>query len=420
MMKKMIIFKLLILVCIVLSNGSCKKSKVLPEGNKIPEVIIPEIPENQEQIPTMAFVGVIESQTTITRYQELRNSGITHSYSVVSSAESMQKALDVAYKTGVKMFVSCPELYTDPEGIVKRFMKHPALAGYYLGDEPSRNKFSKIGELTRRIKAIDSEHILYVNVFPNYASEVSLGVNTYLEYIQTFIREVPVNLLSFDHYPVIGDTNLSIRSEWYQNLETFSDESRKANKPFWAFALTVAHDVYPIPALAALRLQVYSNLAYGAQGIQYFTYWTIHDPGGIDFNNAPITIDGRRTNVYDLMKIVNEEIKNLSKVFLGAKLVSVAHTGTNIPIGTKRLTELPKSIKNLNSEGMGAVVAVLDKGIDSYLVVVNRDLTGTLKLTIGCNPGVERILKDGSSVAAKELETLTVDPGDVTIYKLVK
>lgn len=420
MTKKVLLFKLLILICVGLSIESCKTRKTLPDGNIKPERIIQQLPEFQEQIPTMAFVGVIESQTTIPRYQELRGTGITHSYSVVSSAESMEKALDVAHKTGVKMFLSCPELYTDPEGIVKRFKNHPALAGYYLSDEPSRDKFSGIGELIRRIKAIDDKHIFYVNVFPNYASRVSLGVNSYQKYIQTFIREVPVNLLSFDHYPVIGDTNLSIRSEWYQNLEIFSNESKKANKPFWAFALTVAHSVYPVPELAALRLQVYSNLAYGAQGIQYFTYWTIHDPGGYDFNNAPITTDGRRTHVYDLVKMVNEEIKNLSKVFLGAKLVSVAHTGRNIPIGTKRFSELPKSIKNLKTEGMGAVIAVLDKGIDSYLVVVNRDLTGTLKLTIGCDPAVERILKDGSSVAAKEIETIAIDPGDVVIYKLVK
>lgn len=42
--------------------------------------------------------------------------------------------------------------------------------------------------------------------------------------------------------------------------------------PFWAFALALSHKLdnthfYRIPTLAELRLQVFSNLAYGAQAI---------------------------------------------------------------------------------------------------------------------------------------------------------
>ena len=82
---------------------------------------------------------------------------------------------------------------------------------------------------------------------------------------------MPLQLLSFDHYPVVGDT---CRPEWYENLEIFSDEARKAGKPFWAFSLATSHGPNPVPTPAMLRLQVYSDLAYVAQGIQYFTYWT--------------------------------------------------------------------------------------------------------------------------------------------------
>ena len=83
-------------------------------------------------------------------------------------------------------------------------------------------------------------------------------------------------MVSFDHYPVISDGKgpASLRGEWYENLEIVSAAARKAGKPMWAFALSVPHSSYPAPTPAHLRLQVFSNLAYGAQVIQYFTYWT--------------------------------------------------------------------------------------------------------------------------------------------------
>ena len=40
------------------------------------------------------------------------------------------------------------------------------------------------------------------------------------------------------------------------------------------YALSVAYGDHPVATSGQLRLQVYSDLAYGAQAIQYFTYWT--------------------------------------------------------------------------------------------------------------------------------------------------
>jgi len=41
----------------------------------------------------------------------------------------------------------------------------------------------------------------------------------------------------------------------------------------------VPHIVYPQPEMSHLRIQAYTNLAYGAQGLEYFTYQTpVNDP----------------------------------------------------------------------------------------------------------------------------------------------
>jgi hypothetical protein len=395
-MKKVMLFTLTLTVAVSLFSQSLIRSV------------------QDKQIPILAWCGIPAEFTTLERYQELKESGITVNFSSFPDAGAMSRALDIAQQAGIRMIVSCPELKTSPEETVRRFMNHPAVAGYMLRDEPSRADFPDLAKWAKRIMAVDNNHFCYLNLFPNYANEQQLGTKTYKEHVDLFIDEVPIQLLSFDHYPVTGD---SLRPQWYENLEIFSDAARKAGKPFWAFSLSVAHGPYPIATIAQMRLQVFSDLAYGAQGIQYFTYWTPVDTVW-KYRNGPITADGRRTEVFDRIKVVNKEIKDLSGVFMGARVISVGHTGNPIPAGTKRLAALPTPVRNFQTEGAGAVVSVMENGGKSYLVVVNRDFNNTMKLTIACDPMVKRILKDGSAVPANAYTpTIVVDPGDVAIYQ---
>ena len=231
---------------------------------------------------------------------------------------------------------------------------------------------------------------------------------------------MPVKILSFDHYPITEDArgNRRINDVWYENLEIISDEAWKADKPFWAFALTVAHFTYPISTLAELKLQVFSNLAYGAQGIQYFTYVTPTAYGQNAFHHALLAYGAYQgTEVFDYIKEVNHEIASLSRVFLNSKVISVSHTGEHIPPGAKRFRKLPDVIKELETKGEGAVVSILKQESKYFLVIVNRDFQGSMTVKLEGEPNLKRVLKDGSEVDARTyINTLPVGPGDVLIY----
>lgn len=368
-------------------------------------------------LPVLAWYSIPAEETTIPRYQELKDAGFNYSYTAFRDLQALDSALVIAKKTGIRIIASCPELRTRPVETVRHLMGHPALAGYYLQDEPAPGDFPGLGALVREISAIDTNHFCYLNLLPTYADMRQLGVKDYDEYVKEFIRQVPIQLLSFDHYPVVGD---SLRPDWYENLDIFSRNAREAGKPFWAFALAVAHGPYPIPTVAELRLQVYSNLAYGAQGIQYFTYWT---PEGTpwDFHRGPITIGGKRTEVYDRVRLVNAELRRLSGVFVGATVRWVAHTGQHLPRGAHRLPPLPPEIIRLDTRGQGAVVSLLDNGLFAYLVVVNRDFRRPMELSLKVRDGVEKVLKDGTLAAAGAYsEMIPVGPGDVAIYRWKK
>jgi hypothetical protein len=372
------------------------------------------------EIPILAWYSIPANETTVERYQEMKEAGINHSLSFFSNIDEMQKALDVAEKAGVKMLVACPELKKEPEKTVNRFKNHPAVAGYHLIDEPNISLFPELSAWAKKIQLVDNKHFCYVNLFPNFADSTQLGTTDYKKYVQEYIKQIPVQFVSFDYYPVMKDR---LSKTWYENLELIAAESKQAGLPFWAFALTTNYDndhVTP-QTIAAMRLQVFSNLAYGAQGIQYFTYWSatsVNAASGEDQRGAPISATGKRSVVYDRVKQMSQEIQNLSGVFLGSKVVSVRHTGLGkIPGGTIRLTSLPKAIKVLDTNGAPAIVSVLEKGENCFLVVVNKDFINSINLTVFGSESLKKVLKDGTVVPASAYESsMELDPGDVAVF----
>jgi hypothetical protein len=364
----------------------------------------------RERIPIHAWLGPPAEETTPERYRELADCGFTQNFSHFPNADAMARALDVAHAAGIRQLVSIPELATDPEGVARRFRGHPALAGYHLRDEPGAGDFPGLARWVKRIQAVDAGHPCYINLFPNYASPAQLGTPTYQAHVDRFIAEVPVPFISFDHYPV---TSGGLRAGWYENLEIISRAAGKAGKPFWAFALAVAHDPYPIARVEHMRLQAFSNLAYGAECIQYFTYWTPKSTVW-NFHQAPIE-HGKRTIVFNRVKQVNAEIQGLAPVFARSKVVKVGHTG-KVPQGTQPYRpEAP--VMELRTEGDGAVVSLLEKGRRRYLVIVNRSHQAPMPLEIAFDGSkrVRLVRKDGGSERPGRTYSAEVGPGDVLV-----
>ncbi len=375
-----------------------------------PPTRLPESPP----LRIVAWYSVPAEQSTVERLRELAEAGFTDSISFYPSLASARSALDAAQIAGVKLLVNPPELRSDPEGTVRELKKHPALAGYFLQDEPNMPQFAELAAWAKRIRAVDADHLCYINLFPNTANNL-LQAPSYEEYLERYVREVPDLPISFDFYPV-GRT--ALRASWYDNLELIADTSRETRRPFWAFALTVAFGDHPIATAPHLRLQVYSDLAYGAQVIQYFTYWTPppSPQTGDDFHDGPIDLKGNRTPVYDELKRVNAELKTLSPVFTGSQVESVAHTGARLPLATHRYE--PKwPVKELKAES-GAVVSHRSGPAGHYLMVVNRSFLEPLDLSIAFDPAIKvsAVTKEGRiEPLANDRYAAALPPGDVAI-----
>ena len=159
---------------------------------------------------------------------------------------------------------------------------------------------------------------------------------------------------------------------------------------------------YPAPTIEHLRLQHYSNLAYGAQTLQYFRCVTRSSP------------------VYERIREMNQEIQARAYVFVGCEVVDVWHTGIDVPIGTKRLINkfLPSFVKTFSVLDDGtALVSWLRNNGREYLMVVNRDPNDDITLKAKFINGVEIVRRDGSRAKASTYsDSFWLDPGDTVIF----
>jgi hypothetical protein len=213
----------------------------------------------------------------------------------------------------------------------------------------------------------------------------------------------------------------SVRSDYYDNLEIISAAARKAGKPFWGFVLSVSCASYEDPSLPGMRMQAFTNLAYGASCIEYFTYWTPHDPVW-NFHNAPIDSAGNRSPVYQMVRALNREIQSYAGAFAGAKVISVGHTGSAIPKGTRPFVPFAP-FTEVTTGGKGAVVSRIENDGAMYLVVVNRDYRNEMPLTAAFDRDakIKRIGKNGGKISIKAgAVSGSVPPGDMAVFRVGK
>lgn len=322
----------------------------------------------------------------------------------LSSLEEAEALLDLGDRVGMKIITECAELHdsTTTMMAVEALSVHPSFYAYDVWDEPDVSKFPEVRRRIKEIYKYDKEHPCYVNLLPNYAWDEWVE-ETYLETVRYYLKTVPVSFLSFDFYPVIvnEEGSRTLREAWYHNLEDIRTAALEAKVPIWSFALVKAHAVYPKPTLADLRVQHFSNLVYGAVAFQYFT------ARAIVWRDAV-------TEFYPLVKQVNHELKQMEKIFLGADIKGIWHTGKVIPRGTKELKEYPAGITEIVTGESGAVVSYFTNNGKQYVALVNKDFVEESVLKIKFSGEAAEVAKDGTE--SPVAESYTVEPGDIKIF----
>ena len=369
------------------------------------------------EIPILGFIGAYSADHRLEDYRAMRDAGFDVSVDGYDSIGEITLSLNRARQVGIKLMVAGRQIMDFPAETAEAIRNHPALFGYMLGDEPRMADFDTYKHRYHAIRAADSTHLCYQNLFPYYGDELleTIGAASYEEYLRKF-SEIPLPQISFDFYPI---WDYDIRPTWYYTLEAVRRESIRTGVPFWAFVLSTPHVGYPQPTLEMLRLQIYSNLAYGAQAIQYFTFRTPPPDDTYDYHNGPITLEGQKTETYNIVRDMNRELREVIPFFDGCTVERVGHL-LEVPLGTERFNGAPRGLRRLKVVGTrGAVVSVLRQGDKRYLAVVNKDFETDLRVDIAFfSPRRPLWPKAFAKAPAASSQSLTLSGGNLLIFEL--
>lgn len=283
------------------------------------------------------------------------------------------------------------------------------VTSWLLLDEPKYYEFDGYKDFLHSMTRHDPKRMTWLNLIgdqkatDNFRPVETDTVNKLKlrDYIEAYCEKFHPGVLSYDYYPFNVDTLGVDRTiergrldDFYTALQLYSEISKKRNRPFWAFCQSRAtciksdyspHDGHPAPTENFLRYEAFNALAFGAQGIEYWNYREQYDPEGKsdpDAYYALVTKDGKKTDAWYFAKTVNQEIKNVSRIFLGAKLDSYYFVGdprdTTYCDYKKGSMSDPIYVRSSrvaqNGAGtnLGALVSTLTNGDKHYVVVMNQ------------------------------------------------
>lgn len=347
-------------------------------------------PWEPEQFPISYWCGPPAKFNTLERYQEIKDANFTYAFPIFPSGtvEETKRQLDYCQQVGLKAFIYDRRMSTNfseslkkgLDGIIADYGSHPALAGYFITDEPWGGAFPSLGKITEYLREKDPKHPGYINLLPTYVRGVNaaaLGYPTYEEHVRKYVEICKPFAISYDHYHF---TNGGDGPEFFENLDTVRKVSLETNTPFWNIVLLTQHGGYRNLTAPELLWEAMQTLAYGGKGLVWFTYWS---PKGFDsstnWSHAMINEDGTHDPHYDMVKSVNATVLQLGAALLKAKSTCVYQLGTVPPHGTPAPADAPVTTSDKVDLTVG-----LFKSPDGHTLamIANRDYKNVAKYTL--------------------------------------
>jgi hypothetical protein len=252
---------------------------------------------------------------------------------------------------------------------------HPAVLGFFLRDEPPAPLMPGLGRVADILREVVPDTWPYVNLFASFASPAQLGTDDYESYVLKLVQAVHPPFISYDNYSLVEG---EMRDFFYTNIEIVRRVSLEAKIPFWNCILANAHWNLMEPSDATFNIQVYSTLAYGGRGIEYFTYFTCRHE---NCRMAAIDQFGYRTPTWDMMRRINYQIHALAPTLIHLRSTGVYHS-PDVPAGCRPLSDssLVKEVEMFTPSirpmipPRFLVGEFADPQGRPYLMIVNKDL----------------------------------------------
>lgn len=333
---------------------------------------------------------------------------------------------------------------------IDKYKDNPALSCWYFFDEPIYEMLEKLKEDYRGICAQNPSR-MFIIVWVGWTGGVQFcGTEVldkpYFKYLELIQQNVAPGVWLYDLYPIGGleENELTVNyKQFYEDFEAAHKMTLFSQRPFWAYCQSMSYEVLssnecrPAPTVPFLRYEAFSALAYGAQGIVYWTYALSNNSDKNTFYAALVDLKGEKMEPYwSYAKKVNEEIRNLTDVFLGATLMRVAHVGDGDDYAATKIAEVTTPlgkfwpILGFKASGIGAMVSHLSNNGTDYLVIANHSplQKQVINMTLSKGYTYNRLSVDDTASSYREISTsandkvidCTLEPGGYLVYSYTR
>src|ERR1700730_13109448 len=307
-------------------------------------------------------------------------------------------------------------------GLKKQIGDNLAALGVFLTDEPAAPAMPGLGKLARLLREAMPDKWPYVNLFPYRVSPSILGTSDYDSYVRMLVKTIGQPFLSYDNYSLVDGEMLDY---FYTNLEIVRRLGLETKTPFWNCILANSHFNYMEPSDATFNLQVYSTMAYGGRGIQYFTYFA---PEVGNYRLAAIDQFGNRTPTWDLLRRINNQILALAPTLIRLHSNGVYHypdapeQGRTLSSSTLiRSVEMTQRYMHPPVAGRFLVGEFADNSNRQYFLIVNKDLKNSFQFQIQLKQEGRRLIRVSSYSGQEEPFGRELDwlaPGAGILFRL--
>jgi hypothetical protein len=316
--------------------------------------------------------------------------------------------LDRVKAAGLTCFVSDPKLsgyapdhlpppttiQHDLAALKEQTGDNPAALGFFLRDEPPAPLMPGLGEIATLLRDAMPEKWPYVNLFPYRVSPAVLGTRDYDSYVRMLVKAIRQPFLSYDNYSLVNGEMLD---PFYTNLDIIRRLSLETKTPFWNCILANSHFNYMEPSDATFNLQVYSTMAYGGRGIQYFTYFA---PRIGNYRLAAVDQFGNRTPTWDMLRRINNQIQALAPVLVRLHSTGVYHY-PDVPeqgtaLSASKLIESVEMTQRYVRPPVGGRFLIGEFEDDEnrpYFLLVNKDLKNSFQFHVHLRQAGRKLIR---------------------------
>lgn len=360
------------------------------------------IPPVPDEIPLVASSLVPSGQNiTSADFDRAKDCGFNTTFAR-TTAEDAPRIINDAANSKLKLIVvngltrdgnpASADYKNQLDNFVKVCSKFQSVIGYDFRDEPS---WASLPGLKKRydlfqqiLHKYNSKQFLFLNVVGVEENSTFNPKMKYAAYVNHIAEMFHPNQLSIDFYPILrnpGEKHFDVRYKmFYRDLADLAAMRQEYGIPFWSYCMSMEHTTegghyHPRPTEGHLRFEAYSALAYGAQGLLYWTYSQRPSNATETYISAPINLKGKKTRTWNRVRNVNREIRAFNPVFFNAVPLKCVHTGEVASrIHPKGYTASDAAKENLpevkiTSQRDGVLISHMKNGNKRYIVMANQN-----------------------------------------------